>query len=46
MLCCACAFSRLMQSYSDLQKDLASIHSMMSLNAILTAFKEVVAHAL
>ena len=38
--------SGLMHSYCYLQRELASIHSMTSLQAILTAFKDVVAHAL
>ena len=44
-LLCKC-FSDLMKSYWYLQRNLASIHKMTSLQAILTAFKEVVAHAL
>ena len=48
MLCFAseCVMSCLMLYYCYLQRDLASIHSMTSLQAILTAFKEVVADAL
>ena len=46
MLCFASALSDLMQSYCYLQRDLASIHSMTSLQASLTAFKDVVTHAL
>ena len=44
-LLCKC-LSGLMQSYCYLQKDLSSIYSMMSLQAILSAFQEVVPYAL
>ena len=46
MLCFENAFSGLMKSYCYLQRHLASLHGMTSLQAILTAFKNVVAHAL
>ena len=36
----------LMKSFYYLQRGLASIHIMTSLQAILTAFKEAVAHAM
>ena len=44
-LLCKC-LSGLMQYFCYLQRNLASIHIMTRLQDILTAFKEVVAHAL
>ena len=45
MLCFASAYLVLMQSFCYEQRDRAGIHSMTSLQAILTEFNDVVAHA-